>query len=301
MGLFYYMLESGDAIGTGAETDNRDLPRELTTKALLFNLEALANGTGGQTRLNLAAQLDQVRIGAVESNRISEIDGEDLDAFNVLNGNSAYLHTSTTDNQVITLGMTYALDPFVMGPYPDFNQSFGISGRVARKVEYAMAADGTGIDGKNLAIGLVGKDNQQTTGGYLTFLRATNTMANNTNFYADVPQPGQLLGIHFFETNETSSGQTAIRTANDIQQLSITLSRKDILGPVYPDMIKQTQGQYEMGSLSDEGFGFWNLGIRNEVGTLGRGPIPDKMEMKALGGSDAGAARFYVARLNSNV
>lgn len=308
MVLQWYLLEDGDDPGTSAEVDSRDLPRETITKALIFQINALAAGTGGQSRANLAAQLDQVRIGAVESNRVSEIDGEDLDAWNALNGNHAFFHSSTTNNQAIALGMTYNLDPYCMGPKIDYNQSFGISPSVARKVEFAYAADGaadtllTAYDSKQLSIGAIAKDSEQsTTGGYLTFNRHSYTNAASTNEFTTIPGPGQLLGVFGFETDDTASGQTAIRTANNITELAITVGRKDLLGPVYPDMIKSVHGQYETGAISDEGYFFWNLGISNEVGALGRGPIPDKAEIRAKGGTDTGAVRLYTARLNTNV
>ena len=308
MVLQWYLLEDADDPGTAAEVDSRDLPREVTTKALILQIEAIAAGTGTATRINLAAQVDQVRIGAVESNRISEIDGEDLDAFNVLNGNNAFFHSSATDNQIIALGMTYGLDPYCYGPKVDYNQNFGISPRVARKIEFAYAADGAAdtlsaaVDNKQLSIGCVAKDNEQSgTGGYLSFSRSAYSTVNNVNEFLTVPQPGQLLGVFGFETNDTAAAQTAIRTANDIQEMSVAVGRKDLLGPIYPDMVKSFNGTYETGALSDEGFFFWNLGISNEVGALGRGPIPDKTEIRIKGGSDAGAVRIYAPRLNTNV
>lgn len=308
MVLQWYLLENADDPGTAAEVDSRDLPREVITKALIFQIEALANGTGGVSRVNLAAQVDQFRIGAVESNRISEIDGEDLDAWNVLNQNDAFYHNSNTDNQVVALGMTYNLDPYCMGPKCDYNQNFGISPSVARKVEFAYAADGAtdtlnvAVDSKQLSIGAIAKDREQSgTGGYLCFTRDAQTAVNNQNLFTTIPQPGQALGVFGFETNDTAAAQTAIRTANDIQELAVTVGRKDLLGPVFPDLIKSFNGTYETGALSDEGYFFWNLGISNEVGALGRGPIPDKTEVRVKGGSDAGAYRIYIPRLNTNV
>lgn len=308
MVLQWYLLEDADDPGTTAETDSRDLPREVTTKALILQIEAIAAGTGTCTRINLAAQLDQVRIGAVESNRVSEIDGEDLDAWNVLNGNHAFFHSSATDNQIIATGMTYNLDPYCMGPKCDYNQSFGISPSVARKIEFLYAADGAAdtlsvaVDNKQLSIGCIAKDREQTgTGGYLAFARNGYSTVNNVNAYTTIPQPGQLLGVLGFETNDTAASQTAIRSANDIQEVALTVGKKDLLGPIFPDMIKSFNGQYEIGALTDEGFFFWNLGVSNEVGALGRGPIPDQTEIRIKGGSDAGAIRVYAARLNTNV
>ena len=300
----WYLLETDDDPGTGAETDNRDLPRTGTTKALILNMPALANGTTGHSIQNYAAQLDQVRIGAVESNRVSEIDGEDLFNFNILVDNHPFFHTSTTNNQVISIGMTYPLDPFCYGSYVDYNQTYGISANVARKVEFLYAADGSAIDDKQLAIGAVVKSSpgdDATTLGYTCFSRDSQTAANNRNDFLTVPQPGQLLGVFGFETNDTASGQTAERSANDIQEQAITINRKDVLGPIYPDVAKDFNGQYELGSIGDEGYWFWNLGWRNEIGQLGRGPIPDKLEIRSKGGSDAGAYRMHAVRLNTNV
>jgi len=308
MVLQWYLLEDSDDPGTGAETDSRDLPREVTSKALILQIEAIANGTGGTSRVNLAAQLDQLRIGAVESNRVSEIDGEDLDAWNVLNGNNAFYHNSNTDNQIIALGMTYNLDPYCMGPKADFNQNFGMSPSVARKVEFLYAADGAAdtlnvaVDNKQLSIGIIAKDREQPgTGGYLCFSRDARSTTNNVNTYQSIPQPGQLLAVLGFETNDTAAAQTAIRTANDITEMAVTVGKKDLLGPVYPDTLKSFNGTYETGALSDEGYFMWNLGVANEIGALGRGPIPDQTEIRVKGGSDAGAIRVYAARLNTNV
>ena len=85
----YFLLEQDDNPGTAAETDSRDLPRTETTKALIFDITAQQSATTAATRAAVAAQIDQIRIGAQESNRVSEIDGEDLDAYNVLLGNHA--------------------------------------------------------------------------------------------------------------------------------------------------------------------------------------------------------------------
>ena len=302
MTLQWYLLEADHDPGTAAETVNRDLPRAGITKALVFNMPALAESTGGQTVQQLGAQLDQIRIGAIESNKVSEIDGEDLFNWNIVNDNHPFVNTSTTDNAVVQIGMTYALDPFCIGSYVDYNQKFGISANVARKVEILYGADVSAqVDGKNLAIGAIVKDqaDQDSTGGYITFTRDAYTAANNVNNFTTVPIGGQLIGAFCFETNDTASGQTALRTANDIQQQAIAINRKDVAGPVYPDMCKDFNGQYELGSIGDEGYWFWNFGIRNEVGAIGR-PTQDKMEIRSLGGSDAGAVRVYAARLNNN-
>lgn len=303
MVLQWYMLEPDHDPGTAAETVQRDLPRVGITKALVFNVSALANGTGGQSVQNFAAQLDQIRIGAVESNRVSEIDGEDLFNWNVVNDNHPFVHTSTTNNQVIGIGMTYALDPFCVGSYADYNQSYGITSNVARRIEVLYAADANYIDDKQMAIGAIVKDqtDQNSSGGYVCFSRDSYTAANNVNNYTRVPQVGQLIGSFCFETNDTASGQTTERTANDIQQQAIQQNRKDLLGPIYPDIAKDFVGQYELGSIGDEGYWFWNLGVRNEIGQIGRGPIPDLMDIRSLGGSDAGAVRVHGVRLNTNV
>lgn len=306
MTFLWYMLEPDYDPGTAAETINRDLPRDGFTKALIFNMPALVNLTSGaNTLLNYAAQIDQARIGVTESNRVSEIDGEDLFDFNILTDNSPYVENPTTDNNAQTIGMTYALDPFCVGVNVDYNQEYGISAAVARKVEILFAADAFSIDAKTLAIGVVVKTStsgstQGRSGGYTSFTRDTYTAANNVNNWTTVPQPGQFIGTYCFETNETT-GQTALRSQNDIQQQAIAINRKDILGPVYPDLVKDFNGQYELGNMADEGHWFWNFGLRNEVGQLGLGPIPDKLEIRSLGGSDAGAVRVHAVRLNTNV
>jgi len=137
MAILYYLLEADNNPGAGVETINRDLPRQGVTKALIFDITAQEAGSSvAGTRLNLAAQLDQLRIGAVESARVSEVDGEDLDAFNVLLGNDA-LHDSQTsaDNARQVLGLVYPFDPFMITSRMDYNQGFGIGGNVARKAE----------------------------------------------------------------------------------------------------------------------------------------------------------------------
>ena len=50
MGIKYYLLETDDDPGTGAETDNRDLPRDSVTKCLIFDAIAQTNGTSAGTR-----------------------------------------------------------------------------------------------------------------------------------------------------------------------------------------------------------------------------------------------------------
>lgn len=303
MALQWYMLENDDNPGAGVETDSRDLPSGVITKALVFSIIALQATTTPATRGGLGAQVDMFKLSAVESSGVSEIEGEDLDAFNVLNHNHAFFEASSTDNEVIHLGMTYALDPFLLGANPEYNQNFGITPNVARQIKFTYGADVTDIDNKQMAIGVIAKDSEQSSsGGYVTFQQSLNTTTtNNVNLWGDVSQPGYLLGVLGFETNNTADAQTALRTANDIQEISVTAGRKELLGPVYPDMIKSFCGNYETGAISDEGYFFWNLGIRNEIGQLGRGPIPNDMEVKVKGGSDAGAIKIYPVRLNTNV
>ena len=136
MALRYYTLETDDFPGTGAETDQRDLPRDAITKALIFDCAAQVNGTSAGTRLTQTAQVDQFRIGAAESNTVSAIDGEDLDAFNVLNGNFTFLDTAAANNSRLSWGYTYPLDPFCIGSNADFSQNYGISGSVARTIQF---------------------------------------------------------------------------------------------------------------------------------------------------------------------
>ena len=309
MAIKYYLLETDDAPGTGAETDQRDLPRDSTTKALIFDAIAQVNGTSAGTRLTQTAQLDQLRIGAVESNRVGEIDGEDLDAFNVLNGNCTFLDTAAANNSRLSWGMVWPLDPFCIGPNQDLSQNFGIPGTVARKVEFVYAADvitdaGLAIDTKRLAIGIL--TSSANSNGYLTFARNAFTGATGgTNTFTDIPQPGKLLGVLNFETTGAAdiTADTEGRTTQSIRQQAITIGRKDVLGPLYTTTGAYMNGNYETGAISDEGYTFWNLGIRNEVGPLGvptNGLIPTDMEVRTSTGA-ADAIRVYPVVLNTNL
>ena len=299
----YYLLEADDNPGSSAEVDSRDLPRQETIKSLILDITAQQSSTTAATRANLAAQIDQVRIGAAESNRVSEIDGEDLDAFNILNGNHTNFHSSTTNNGRVNLGMVYPLDPFTCSPEVDYNQPFGLSGSVARKLEIAYAADGTNIDDKRLAIGII--TTPTSTNGYTAFHRDSYTASNNVNNFTNIPQPGKLLGVFNFETTSADDVTTygGHWTAQTIQEQAITINRKDVLGTIYTTTAAAAQGGYET-LLSDSGYSFWNLGFTNKVGGLGvptQGQIPQNMEIRSKGGSSADAARVYAVTLNSNV
>ena len=309
MPMKYYLLETDDLPGTGAETDNRDLPRDSVTKCLIFDAAAQTNGTSAGTRLTQTAQLDQLRIGAVESNRVGEVDGEDLDAFNVLMGNYTFLDTAAVNNSRLSWGMVWPTDPFCIGHNQDLSQSFGIPGAVARKVEFLYAADvvtdaGLAIDTKRLAIGII--TSSGSSNGYLTFTRNTFTGATGgVNTFTTIPTPGKLLGVLNFETTSaadiTTDGDN--RSTQSIRQQAITIGRKDVAGPIYTTTAGYIQGSYEIGALSDEGFSFWNLGIRNEVGPLGiptTGSIPRDMEIRTSTGA-ADAIRVYGVILNTNV
>jgi len=300
----YYLLEADDDPSTGSEISSRDLPRNETAKALIFDITAQQSSATAATRVNLAAQIDQIRIGAAESNRVSEIDGEDLDAFNVLNGNEVNFDSSAADNARVSLGYVYPFDPFCLSPEVDFNQPFGISGNVARKVEIAYAADGSNIDDKRVAIGIV--TSPTATSGYVAFHRDAYTVANAVNNFTDVPQPGKLLGVFNFETTSaadvTSDG--VHRTGQTIQEQAITINRKDVLGHIYPTTAAAMSGNYTA-NLTDTGYSFWNLGFTNKVGGLGvpsgSSEIPQNMEIRTKGGSSADATRVYAVTLNTNV
>ncbi len=310
MALRYYMLETDDVPGTGIETDQRDLPRDAITKALIFDCAAQVNGTSAGTRLAQTAQVDQFRIGAAESNSVSAIDGEDLDAYNVLNGNYTFLDTSAINNQRLSWGYVYPLDPFMLGFNADFSQPFGISGTVARTIQFTYAADivtdaGLSIDLKRMAIGCIAKTDGSTN-GYTAWLRNAFTGATGgVNTFTDVPQPGRLLGVLCFETSAAADITVDLdnRTTQSIRAQAITIGRKDVLGPVYTTMSQYFNGSYEIGAISDEGFSFWNLGLHNEVGPLGMpsgANIPTDMELRTSTGA-ADAIRVYTTTLNTNV
>ena len=299
----YYLLEQDYNPGSSSETESWDLPRTENIKSLIFDITAQQSSGTAATRSNTAAQLDQIRIGAAESNRVSEIDGEDLDAFNILNGNETNFNSSAADNARITLGMVYALDPFCMNPETQFTQPFGLSGNVARKVEVAFAADGSNIDSKNLSIGIV--TTPQATNGYMAFHRDSYTVANNVNNFTDVPQPGKLLGVFNYETTSATdiTADGSYRTGQTIQEQSITISRKDVVGHVYTTTMGAMQGGYTA-NLTDKGYSFWNFGITNAIGNLGipsSGEIPQNMEVRTKGGSAADAVRVMPVTLNTNV
>jgi len=308
----FFLLEADDNPGAGAELDQRDLPRTETTKALIIDITAQQIGaTTAVSRENAAAQLDQLRIGAAESNRVSEIDGEDLLNWNILLGNHTPFDSGATDNARVTTGMVYPMDPFMLFPQIDYNQPFGLTGRVARKVEFLYAADGAtatadGVDDKRMAIGIVTTP-AQSSGGYVAFHRDTYTGVNNVNNFTDVVQPGKLLGVHGFETSSWADELTDgdHRTGSSIQEVAITIDRKDVLGPVYPTTIADFNGQYEIGGPTDEGHFFWNFGMHNRNGALGlptgNARIPNNMECRQKGGSALGAIRIHTVTLNDNV
>jgi len=308
--LQYYLLETDDNPGTAAETDSRDLPRSGVIKALIFDVTAQNNGTSTGDRITRSAQIDQFRIGVVESNRISEIDGEDLDAFNVLRGCYSYMDNGIEDNERISFGFTYPLDPFMIGPNLDFSQPFGLSGSVGRKIEFVYAGDATTdaglqMDDTRMAIGAIVRTGSGT-GGYLSFHRdAYTAAAGGVNNFTDVPQPGKLVGVFNFEA--TNFGEITVdgdhRTTQTIREQSIAINRKDILGPVYTTMSSIINGAAgDLGSGVDEGYSFWNLGINNSSGDLGipsAGAIPNNMEIRSAGGA-ATAARVHAVTLNTN-
>lgn len=299
----YYLLDTDINPGASAEVDSRDLPRQGTTKALIFDITAQQSSITAATRTAVDGQIDQIRIGAEESNRISEIDGEDLSAYNALLGNHTLFDSAATDNTRIVSGYTYGFDPFMTAPQIDYNQPFGITGKVARKVEVSFAADGGNIDDKRVAIGIVVDNN--ASNGYVTFHRDSYTAASGSTNWTDVPQPGKFLGVLNFETNGASDITTDgdHRTTQDIKEQAITINRRDVMGPIYTTTMAAMNGSYEIGSIQDEGYSLWNLGIHNKAGGLGlpkASRIPNDMEIRSVGGN-TGAVRTYAITLNDNV
>lgn len=304
MVLQFFQLVTDDNPGTGAQTENFDLPRNGVTKALVFDVTAQQSSVTAATAQNLAAQLDLLRLGAEESIAVSEVNGEDLRAYNALVGNHALFDSGTTDNSRVVLGMTYPLDPFCIGPRIDYNRNRGISGSVARKIQVNYAADGNNIDDKRLTITAINED-PGSTSGYLTFQQNSVTMSNGTTNYTDVSGPGRFLGILNFETTSAADVTTdgAHRTDQTIQEQSITVNRKPVIGPLHTTMYTAINGQYEIGGIDDEGYSLFNAGIFNtgKIGLPQSGDIPEKMEIASLGGDAADAARIYAITLNSNV
>lgn len=313
MTLEYFLLESDDNPGTGTEQDRRDLPRAGIIKALIFDITAQTNGTSAGTRTDLTAQVDQIQIGAVESNSVSQIDGEDLDGFNTLMGNHALIDTNASDNHRNVFGFTLPLDPFMIGPNMDFNQPYGLPGSVARRVVFDYAADvvtdaGLAIDDKRMAIGaIVRKDGASV--GYMTFHRHSFAGATGgVNTFTDVPTSGpnsKLLGVFNFEATNAGevTGDGDHRTTQSIRDQAITVDRKVRLGPIYTTMMAAIHGQYETGAINDEGYSLWNLGMRNQTGQLGVpivGGIPNNMEIRSSTGA-AVTNRVHAIILNTNI
>jgi len=306
MAILYYQLDESIDPGTGVETVNRDLPRQGVTKALIFGISAQESASSvAVTRTMISAQIDQIRIGAVESNRVGEVDGEDLDEFNISLGQHSLIDTATgANNARIVGGYTYPLDPFMVGPYLDYNQGFGIGGNVARKVEVAFSADADNIDAKRLNLGIIVNTSQGASGGYVTFHRnASAGTAGLTEFF-DIPGPGRLLGIFNFEITGAAdvTADGANETDQSIEAQSITVNRKVQLGPMLTYQFDQINGQFESGVRGDEGYSWWDLGYHNS-GRLGlpqASDIPSNMEVKNLQGDAADAARVYPIVLNTN-
>ena len=311
--LQYYQLETDHDPGTTAETVERDLPRSGITKALIFDVTAQTAGTSAGGRAALTSQLDQISVGVVESNRVSEIDGEDLDAFNVLRGNHALIDVSATNNQRNVFGYTYAFDPFMLGPNMDYSRPFGLPGSVARKIRVLYDADATTdaglqLDDKRMAISAI-VSTDGSSAGYMSFTRHSFTGATGgVNTFTTVPTSGpnsKLLGVMNFEATSAPdiTADTEHRTTQTIRSQALTVNRKDILGPIYTTTMAAINGQYETGAINDEGYTLWNLGFRNDNNSLGVptvGGIPSEMEIKTSTGA-ATAARVHAVILNTNI
>ena len=235
MVLQYYQLETDHDPGTTAETVERDLPRAGITKALIFDVTAQTAGTSAGGRTALTSQLDQISVGVVESNRVSEIDGEDLDAFNVLRGNHALVDTSASNNQRNVFGYTYPFDPFMIGPNMDYSRPFGLPGSVARKIRILYAADATTdaglqLDDKRLAISAI-VSTDGSSAGYTAFTRDAFTGATGgVKHYTTVPTSGpnsKLLGVFNFETTSAAdiTADTEHRTTQTIRTQALTVNR----------------------------------------------------------------------------
>lgn len=312
MVLQYYLLETDHNPGTGAETVERDLPRVGVTKALILDVSAQTNGTSAGGRDALTSQLDQISVGVVESNRVSEIDGEDLDAYNVLRGNHALINTSATANVRNVFGMTYPFDPYCIGPDLDYNRPFGVPGSIARKIRILYAADATvdaglQLDDKRMAIAAIVRTEQRSA-GYLSFTRDSYTSTDNADNFTTVPTSGpnsKLMAVLNFETTGAAdvTTDTDHRSNQGITEQAITVNRRDILGPVYTTIFQAHNGQYETGAVSDEGYSLWNFGMNptdNNIGVPTVGGIPNEMEIRSRSGV-AEALRHHAVILNTNV
>ena len=313
MVLQYYQLETDHDPGTTAETVERDLPRTGITKALIFDVTAQTAGTSAGGRTALTSQLDQISVGVVESNRVSEIDGEDLDAFNVLRGNHALIDVSASNNQRNSFGYTYPFDPFMIGTNMDYSRPFGLPGSVARKIRILYAADATTdaglqLDDKRCAISAI-VSTDGSSAGYMAFTRDSFTGATGgVKRYTTVPTSGpnsKLLGVLNFETTGAAdiTTDTEHRTTQTIRTQALTVNRKVIAGPLYTTTMDAINGQFETGAINDEGYSLWNLGFRNDNNNLGVptvGGIPSEMEIETATGA-ADACRVHAVILNTNI
>jgi len=310
--LQYYLLETDFNPGTGAETVERDLPRIGVTKALVLDVTAQTNGTSAGGRTALTSQLDQISVGVVESNRVSEIDGEDLDALNVLRGNHALIDTSAVANQRNVFGMVYPFDPFCIGSNLDYNRPFGVPGSIARKLRVLFDADATvdaglQLDDKRMAIAAIVRTDQGSA-GYLTITRDSYTSTDGSDNFTTVPTSGpnsKLLGVLNFETTGAADVTTDgdHRSNQGITEQAITVNRRDILGPIYTTVMQIHNGQYETGAINDEGYSLWNFGFNAADANIGVptvGGIPNEMEIRSRAGV-AEATRNHALILNTNV
>ena len=299
------MIEDDHNPGAGADSDNWNLSRSSTTKALIFDVTAQQSSTTAATRFNTASQLELIQLGVSESQAVSEVEGEDLDAWNILNGNTTQFNSSTTDNARIVYSSVYALDPFMMNPEIRYDEPFGLSGKVARKLKVKFAADGNNIDDKRLAIGQI--TSTTATSGYVSFHENNVTsMTNGSNEWTEVPQPGKLLAALLYETTSAAdvTADGAHRSDQTIEEIAIAIDRKDVFGPVYTTTLAALAGRYEQ-DLTDEGYSIWNFGIGNK-GSLGvpsapASMIPSNMEIRAKGGDAGDAAKIYAVTLNTEV
>ena len=306
-----YRLVTDHAFGTGSEVKEWDLPSDKTQliKALIFDLAAQQKGATPPTKEVTASQLDEIKFGVNESPEISEILGEDLYNNNVLLGNRPIADLGGADNARVSLGMVKALDPFMMSPQVDYRQPYGMPGGIAGKLSVKADADTSAIDTKKLTVGIItSKISDIVSGfnslqGYMTYHKHTKTLAVDTPESFAIPQPGKLLGVHFFETTSFADVTTdGAGRAQTIKEASITRGEKVIQGAI-PTTTFATMNGNDVTELTDQGHSFWNFGIHNKVGSLGvptNGRIPSDLKVKVLGGV-ADAMRLYALTLNDNL
>ena len=306
-----YRLVTDHPVGVGAETEEFDLPTDSSQiiKSLIFDLIAQQKGGAAPTKEAVAKQLDEIKFGVRESPEISEILGEDLLNSNILMGNRPISDLGGADNTRISLGMVLPLDPFMMSPQIDYRQPYGLPGKIAGKLSVKFGADPATLDTKKLTVGIITSKISDVVSslaslqGYLTYHKHQEVLAVGSAKSFSIPQPGKLLGVHFFETTSYADVvDDGAGRAQTIKEVSITRGEKVIQGPI-PTTTPAIMNGQDVTELTDQGHSFWNFGIHNKIGQLGvptKGRIPDDMKVKVLGGV-ADEARIYPITLNDNL